>query len=107
MTDRRPFDTDPEIGSTETFHYDEQTGEFFIETEQDVTESVKHSKEMYANCDGRRWDKGVLGGDKVASIPLLIWQELEAKGIANDPKALKAWLNDPDNRAFRVRPGKV
>jgi hypothetical protein len=46
-------------------------------------------------------------GQRVASIPLVIWEDLIRKGIANDTKKLKAWLNDPDNRAFRTRLGRV
>jgi hypothetical protein len=38
---------------------------------------------------------------------VVIWEDLVRKGIANDTKKLKAWLNDPDNRAFRTRLGRV
>jgi hypothetical protein len=33
--------------------------------------------------------------------------ELKQQGIIDDPKALRRWLNDPDNRYFRTRPGRV
>ena len=46
-------------------------------------------------------------GQRVASIPAVIWEDLIRRGIAGDKKKLKAWLNDPDNRAFRTRLGKV
>lgn len=108
MAIRRPFDSDPEVGLVETFHYDETTGEFFLENEQDVSDVVADNKAHFNEKDERaRWSRGVLGGDRVASIPNVLWAELEAKGITQDEKALKRWLNDPDNRAFRVRPGKV
>ena len=39
---------------------------------------------------------------KVASIPLVIWRQLQRLGITNDEQALFKWLNDPDNRVFRT-----
>ena len=33
--------------------------------------------------------------------------EEEKKGIADDNKKMKAWLNDRDNVLFRTRPGRV
>ena len=43
----------------------------------------------------------------VAEIPLVIWNQLVAAGIADDNAAIKKWLNDPDNRAFRLHQGRV
>ena len=44
---------------------------------------------------------------KVASIPMPLYYRLKRDGIADDPKRMKAWLNDADNRFFRTRPGRV
>jgi len=44
---------------------------------------------------------------RVASIPLNVYYDLKRRGIADDPKAMKKWLNDPDNRVFRTREGTV
>jgi hypothetical protein len=44
---------------------------------------------------------------KAASIPNIQVEKLMKKGIWQDPARLKAWLNDPDNRAFRTSTGKV
>ena len=44
---------------------------------------------------------------KIASIPLSIYYELKKKGITDDPKRLKKWLNDPDNKYFRTRGGRA
>jgi hypothetical protein len=43
---------------------------------------------------------------------LTVIDDLNAKGIMRgfaviDEKQMKAWLNNPDNRFFRTRPGKV
>jgi hypothetical protein len=45
--------------------------------------------------------------DRVASIPMGVYMELDAKGIARDEKAFARWLDDPDQRAFRTRPGRL
>ena len=41
-------------------------------------------------------------GRKVASIPLVVWNDLQKKGITRDKAAFKRWLNDPDNKFFRT-----
>jgi hypothetical protein len=43
----------------------------------------------------------------VAEIPLSIVGQLMREGRWNDPAAMKRWLNDPDNAAFRVHGGRV
>lgn len=99
----RPFSHDPLTGTTTTFHYDDN-GVVTIETQQDVTELVEHNKSSLASIDERaRWGEMT----RVASIPLPIYVELREKGILRDQKAFKAWLNDPANRFFRTRPGRV
>lgn len=39
---------------------------------------------------------------KVASIPLVVWQNLWRKGIAQNPNLLNEWLNRRDSRVFRT-----
>jgi hypothetical protein len=43
----------------------------------------------------------------VASIPLSVYYELKRQGIADDPKALRKWLNQSENQAFRTREGTL
>ena len=38
---------------------------------------------------------------------MVLYYDLKEKGILDDPKALKKWLNDADNKAFRTREGTV
>lgn len=38
-------------------------------------------------------------------VPAFIWEQSEREGW--DEKKWAEWLNDPDNRAFRVWPGRV
>jgi hypothetical protein len=36
-----------------------------------------------------------------------VYYDLKRRGIADDPAALKKWLNDGDNRVFRTREGTL
>ena len=42
-----------------------------------------------------------------AEIPMVIYQQMVRDGSINDKKALKKWLNDPDNRPFRTWKGRI
>lgn len=102
----RPFDYDPFTGVTSTFHWDPVTQEFFIEEVQDVEPLIEMAKASYNGFDGARarWHDD---WNHVAALPPVIYADLQKRGILDDPDALKAWLNDSDNRAFRTRPGRI
>lgn len=105
MLTSRQFGT-PENGINRIFHYDPETDTATIESRQVVTGLVGTNKAIYNKFDERsRWKDGV--GDRVASIPMTVYADLQVKGIIDDQKKLKAWLNDPDNRFFRTRPGTI
>lgn len=70
---------------------------------QDVTEIVEENKAAYNDAPGR-WKETF---NHVASIPIGLYFELKKKGIIDDQKAFKRWLNERDNRAFRTRPGTI
>ena len=93
-------------GITRTMHEDAVTGAFTVESVQDVTEIVAANKASYAATRQRAPCTGD-GIHRYASIPLGIYFDLVKQGITRDPVAMKRWLNDPDNLAFRTRPGKV
>ena len=100
---RRIFDTDPLTGTTRYWHV-KDNGEFVIETKQQISGIAESNKRSFADTD-RKAKYGDMA--KVASIPLNVYYELKRQGIVDDPKAMKKWLNDPDNRAFRTRGGTV
>lgn len=83
-----------------------------IETVQDVSEIVDANRREYASYDERaRWSDEPLG-NKVASIPMTVIDDLNKAGIMRgfhvlDQAKFKAWLNNPDNRFFRTRPGRI
>ena len=102
-----PFAEDRAAASRTLWHEDASDGSITIETSQDVAAIVEHAKGLYNLHDERtRW-AGDGGQNQVASIPMPIYMDLYRRGIATDKKALAAWLNDSDNRAFRTRPGRV
>jgi hypothetical protein len=101
----RLFNVMPEFGIVEKWHYDEQNDVAHIESIQNPTAIIEGNKAVFnATDEHARYGDGV---HHVARIPLVVLQDLKKRGIADDPKRLKAWLNDPENRFFRVRPGRV
>lgn len=97
-----------EQNGTKTNFADED-GKYIIQTEQDVSAIVEQNKKEFNAVDERaRWGEFT----KVASIPDSVIVDLNNKGIMRghavlDQKAFLAFLNHPDNRAFRTRPGKL
>lgn len=89
--------------------HDDGEGNVIIETAQDIKPFLEQNKNSYAQIDERaRWGEFT----QIASIPFSVIQDLNKQGILKgfhivDPKKLKAWLNDPDNRFFRTRPGRI
>jgi len=100
---------DPLTGAELIFHYDHNEDNFVIEEKVDVQAHIDFTKEIYKDAP-TDWK-----GDwhHVASIPAIFVKELTKKGVLGpggrilDKAALKAWVNDPDNRAFRMRPGRI
>jgi hypothetical protein len=87
-------------------------GGIVIETRQDITQNIEQNRKEFNSFDERaKWSDEMLG-NKIASIPLTVIDDLNAKGIMRgftvvDQKRMKDWLNSPDNRYFRTRPGRV
>lgn len=106
---KRLFDHDPITGITEWFEYDESADNFTIQTTQDATELLRINEISRSNfSSGKdRWGEGFDHKTHVARLPMNIYMDLQKRGILRDPKAFKKWLNDPDNYAFRARPGRV
>ena len=104
MSEKRLFNTDAEQGITRNFHFDDETGQATIQTQQDVTAIIEENKQEYAQTDERaRWGEWSI----VASIPMSIYFQLKAEGKLDDQEYMKKWLNSPDNKYFRTRSGQV
>jgi len=89
-------------------------GGIIIHSQTDLTDFAEHTKAQYNNNPSKTgWSGEVFDPkNKIAELPLAIINDLNAKGIMRgfhiqDPKALKKWLNDPENRVFRTRGGEV
>lgn len=98
---KKLFDHDPTTGITKYWHV-KGNGEYVVETVQDVKQIANQNKRQYNDSTGKFGEFS-----KVASIPLPVYYELKRRGIADDPKALKKWLNDGDNQVFRTKAGKL
>ena len=87
-------------------------GGIIIQTRQDVSDIVEQNKKEYNSYDERaRWSDQLFG-NKVASIPMTVIDDLNKAGIMRgfavlDDKRFALWLNDPMNRAWRTRTGVV
>ena len=85
--------------------YDEADDRLIIRTEQDV-EPVMDGNKRLMNDAETSWKKPM---NHVARIPLAIIEQYRVeKGIdlLKDEAAMKQFLNDPDQRVWRVRGGK-
>lgn len=94
-------------GKITNFH--DHDGQYFIETKQDLSGILESNKAQFNAVDEKaRWGEFT----KIASLPNVIIDDLNKKGIMRgfaviDEKLFRAFLNDPDNRFFRTRPGQV
>lgn len=104
VTNTRLISENKEIGQKQYWH-DHDDGSVTVETVQTVDGVAEANKQNFNQFDERAGWKGDM--HKVASIPMSIFYDLKRKGILDDPAAMKRWLNDPDNRVFRTRPGTV
>lgn len=98
----RFFSHDEFSGVTTYFIYDEDGDKAIFRKEFDAEPLVEANRILF-NDAPTRWGEGQL----VASIPIALYWDLKAKGIIDDQTAFKRWLNDPDNRFFRTRPGVI
>lgn len=89
-------------------------GGIVIKGETDLTEFIDHTKAQFNENPGKTgWSDDLFDKrNKIASLPLAIINDLNAKGIMRgyfivDQTAMKKWLNDPENQVFRTRGGQV
>ena len=89
--------------------YADADGNLVVKAESNIGPIIEANKAQYNQTDERtRWGDGQL----VADIPFAVIEDLNRQGILRgfavlDQKRMKAWLNNPDNRFFRTRPGRV
>lgn len=98
----RVFSRDAFTGITTYWIYDDSADTAVLRKEQDVSGIVEMNRADFNDAPARWGD-----GQRVASIPMTVYWALKRSGVADDQAALRRWLNDPDNRFFRTRPGAV
>lgn len=102
---KRILSHDPEFGITQWFIPSSDGKEFTIQTTQNVNGIIEQNKKAYTKFDERSNWKG--SWHKVASVPLDMFFRLKKQGVFQDEAKTKRFLNDPDNRFLRTRPGRV
>jgi hypothetical protein len=104
---KRLFAMNRETGVFHWIDYDELTDTVTVIEEADVTALLENNKRLY-NDAPREWKEGAVH----TSMSPVMRSKLMREGIIrthtdNDPEPYRRWVNDSDNRAWRVRPGKV
>tara|TARA_A100000171_G_scaffold27972_1_gene26075 strand:+ start:3032 stop:3376 length:345 start_codon:yes stop_codon:yes gene_type:complete len=94
-------------------HIDESENKYHFEDVQDVQPILERNKFEAKNDLYKVRGMQDAKMYKVASIPLIVVQQLAQQGIMSnagrivDKDRFKKWLNDPDNRHFRIYKGNV
>lgn len=97
-------DFDPELKTVTRVYADEENDQLHIESKQDATDIIEANKLFYNSTDERARYRDL---DRVASIPMNLYFDLWRQGIVQDNKRFMKWLDDPENRFFRTRPGSL
>ena len=99
----RVLDYDPVRKVRSMFHPSTDGNTFTVAGKQEIGDRLDINKHLQ---DEHRV-KGFGEGRRMASIPIVVWEDLIRRGIAGDMKKLKKWLNDPDQLAFRTMRGRI
>lgn len=79
-----------------------EDGKFHVKTSQDVSDIIESNKYQQQHGVDFSTKKPY---HRVASIPNVVVHKLIKEGIWNDPVALRAFLDDPDNKFMRTDKG--
>ena len=102
----RLFDVDPALLQREIFVPSSDGKTFQIVQQQNVGPVLAENKAQRNDAPKSQFNHSS-GFTKVASIPLVVINQLREDGILGDQEALRAWLNKSDNKVFRTRGGRV
>ena len=89
---------------------DSQSGvisEFATEDDKNIYHTTQNVQPILDNVKNLSHGKQGKELMHVAEVPMVIYQQAIREGWANDKKKWKKWLNDPDNKLFRIWPGKI
>lgn len=82
-------------------------GSFLFTEVQNVRGMQRRINEAAAGNTGRRRPNTQRHAWQVAELPTIVVNRLIREGIWGDDKAMRRWLNDPDNRDFRTGGGRL
>lgn len=105
---KKLFSVDHEVGRHTVAHHDGDGG-LILETKQDISHILEANKRDFNNVTSiDRWQDLT----HIARIPYTVIDELNKNGIMRgfavvDEPAFAAFLNNPENRYLRVRPGNI
>ena len=97
-----------DIDETSTTYFEEGDKEFTLTKVQDTAPVLDNNKKEFNSGINNSTDG--MFGRKVASIPLVVWQNWmkETNGaVRSDPVLLAKYLNDPDNKYFKTHNSRV
>lgn len=108
MWHKRLLSADPEAGYKEWYWSNSDTGEVALQTDWDVAPIVEACKASFNAIDERAGWKGDM--HHVARIPRWVieheWR-VNRRNMLTDREYVAHWCDQPENRAFRTRPGRV
>jgi hypothetical protein len=88
------------LGRKYTIWHEDSDGSVTLETRQDcepIVEFCKAAKDRPQDPAFRH----------VAEVPMSVIGKWMRDGCLDDEKHIRRWLNDPDNRDFRIWPGRL
>ena len=93
----------------QTAYWDNTDEKLVIKSSQDTAPILESNRFERNEFDikynsGQKYNRGFT---KVATIPNIVIDQLMRDGTWFDKKAMKKWLNDPDNNAFRTGGGWI
>tara|TARA_Y100001973_G_C5186072_1_gene327897 strand:- start:699 stop:989 length:291 start_codon:yes stop_codon:yes gene_type:complete len=81
--------------------------EFVTEDDKNIYHSSQNVQPILDNVKNLSEVQNSKELKHVAEIPMVIYQKAIREGWSKDKKKWKKWLNDPDNKLFRIWPGRV
>jgi hypothetical protein len=98
-----------DVDSTSTTTFEEEAdGTVHIEKTMDAEPILNVNKREYHTGVNNPTSSAL--GRKVASVPLVVWQNWMKSSngeVGTDPKVLARYLNDPDNKFLRTHNSRV
>jgi len=93
-----------------TYKHDPIEDKLYIGREQDVEPFLEANKRSY-NSSGKQFKSESF--NHVARIPVIVLEKwcrdhgIKYEEIMNNDKLLKQFLNDPENKFLRTKPGRI